>query len=149
MEQIQVMGHCLHHLGELGAPQWAMRAQGILLLSYVQEQVGEQQVGVAMELVPAQEGEIVEEVVVLTTSQIPVHLHLATLESFVQDCTLLLPRDLLSHLLGQDPTNTCLLFSLLPSYLPHKVFQTLEELDHNHTILLPLRKQSLIPAYLV
>lgn len=85
----------------------------------------------------------------LTTSLIPAHLHLVTLESFAQVCILQLLHDLLSHLLEQVPTNTYHLFSHLPSYPPHKATQTPEDLDHNRTIPLHLPKPSLIQACLV
>lgn len=130
-----------------------MLPQGTLLHSYVQGQVGEQQVEVPMVVVLAQEVEVVlvevEEEVVPTTSQIPVHLHLALRESYALVCTLLLPLDLLSHLLEQDPTNTCHLFSPLPFYPPHRVSQTHGEPDHKPIIPLRLRKVNLMPAYLV
>lgn len=106
-----------------------------------------------MAVVLAQEVEVVlgevEEEVVLTTSQIPAHLHLAILESFAQVCTLLLPLDLLSLLLEQVPTNTYHLFSPLPSYPPLRVSQILGEPDHSPTTPLRLRKRNLMPAYLV
>lgn len=115
--------------------------------------MGEQQVGVPTAVVPAQEAEVVlEEVgeeVVLTTSQIPARLHPAILESFAQVCTLLLPLDLLSHLLEQGPTNTCHLFSPLPSYPPLRVSQIAGGPDHSPTTHLRLRKLNLMPAYLV
>lgn len=82
----------------------------------------------------------------LTTSLIPAHLHLATLESFARACILRLLHDPCSHLLEQDPTNTYPLFSRLPSYPPHRATQTPEDHDHNRTIPLPLPKPSLIQA---
>lgn len=112
--------------------------------------MGEQPVEAAMEEVPVQEVEIMWlEEEGLTTSLIPAHLHLVTLESFAQVCILLLLHDLLSHLLEQVPTNTYHLFSHLPSYPPHKATQTPEDLDHNRTIPLHLPKPSLIQACLV
>lgn len=150
MEQIQVMAHCLHHWGELEAPPWAMLPQDTLLHFYVQGEVGEQLVEAAMEEVPVQEVEIVWQAEErLTTSLIPAHLLLATLESFAQVCILLLLHGPLSHLLEQDPTNTYLPFSLLLSYPLHKATQIPEDLDHNRTIHLHLLKPSRIQACLV
>lgn len=109
--------------------------------------MGVQLVEALMEEVLVQEVEImwlVEEG--LTTSLIPAHLHLATLELFALVYILLLLHDLFSHLLEQDPTNTYHLFSLLLSYPLHKATQTPEDLDHNRTIPLHLPKPSLIQA---
>lgn len=91
----------------------------------------------------------VEEVVDLTTCLIPVLLHLAIRELSALVYILQHLHDLLSHLLEQDPTNICPLFSHLRFCLLHKGTQTQEDLDLNLTTPLLLPKQSLITAYLV